>query len=118
MGALTRFKGRGASLGLSATTTKALIEQVERGLSFKALLTLQTLSGVETAAITAVIGIPERTMARRKATGRLSPSESERLLRIATVFEKAVELFEGDIRAAVSWLTAPKSALDKQSPLA
>jgi putative toxin-antitoxin system antitoxin component (TIGR02293 family) len=118
MGALTRFKSRGASLGLSATSTKALIEQVERGLSFKSLLTLQALSGVETAAITSAIGIPERTMARRKATGRLSPTESERLLRIATVFEKAVELFEGDIPAAVSWLTAPKGALDNQSPLA
>jgi len=112
-----RFRKRGASLGITATTTDELIRQIERGLSFKALKTLETLSGVDVSSIASVIGIPERTLARRKAAGRLSPEESERLFRISTVFEKAVELFEGDASAAVSWLTAPKRALGNQSPL-
>jgi putative toxin-antitoxin system antitoxin component (TIGR02293 family) len=113
-----RFKRRGASLGLTATRTDELIRQIERGLAFKSLRTLEALSGVDALAIASVIGIPERTLARRKTAGRLSPNESERLFRISTVFEKAVELFEGDIPAAVSWLTAPKRALDNHSPLA
>src|SRR5438552_3394160 len=112
-----RFKNRGASLGMTATTTDELIRQLERGLSFKALKTLETLSGVGASSIAAVIGIPERTFARRKAAGRLSPEESERLFRISTVFEKAVELFEGDVSAAVSWLMAPRSVLGNRSPL-
>jgi putative toxin-antitoxin system antitoxin component (TIGR02293 family) len=113
-----RFKRRGASLGLTATRTDELIREIERGLAFKSLRTLEALSGVDALAIASVIGIPERTLARRKTAGRLSPHESERLFRISTVFEKAVELFEGDVPTAVSWLTAPKAALGNHSPLA
>jgi putative toxin-antitoxin system antitoxin component (TIGR02293 family) len=76
------------------------------------------MSGLPAALIASVLGIPERTMARRKATGRFSPVESERLLRVATVFEKAVELFEGDVPGAATWLTGPKAALGRQTPLA
>jgi putative toxin-antitoxin system antitoxin component (TIGR02293 family) len=113
-----RFKRRGASLGLTATRTEELIRQIERGLAFNSLRNLEALSGVDALAIASVIGIPERTLARRKTAGRLSPHESERLFRISTVFEKAVELFEGDVPAAVSWLTTPKGALGNHSPLA
>jgi putative toxin-antitoxin system antitoxin component (TIGR02293 family) len=62
-------------------------------------------------------GIPERTLARRKTAGKLAPDESERLLRIANLFEKCVELFEGDVTAAVNWLTSPKKALNQERPL-
>jgi putative toxin-antitoxin system antitoxin component (TIGR02293 family) len=55
--------------------------------------------------------IPERTLARRRMAGRLAPEESERLLRISSVFEKAVELFDDDVASAVQWLTTPKKAL-------
>jgi putative toxin-antitoxin system antitoxin component (TIGR02293 family) len=110
-------KRRGASLGLTATETGDLIRQIERGLAFDSLRKLEAFSGVDTLAIASVIGIPERTLARRKTAGRLSPDESERLLRISTVIEKSVELFEGDVPAAMSWLTSPKGALGNHSPL-
>ena len=112
-----RFSKRGASLGMTATTTDEIIRQIERGLPFKALRTLETMSGVGASSIASAIGIPERTLARRKAADRLSPEESERLFRISTMFEKAVELFEGDASAAVSWLATPKRALGNRSPL-
>ena len=54
--------------------------------------------------LASIIGIPERTLARRKAVGKLEPDESERLLRVSNLFEKSVELFEGDVTAAVNWL--------------
>jgi putative toxin-antitoxin system antitoxin component (TIGR02293 family) len=47
----------------------------------------------------------------------LAPEESERLLRISSVFEKAVELFDDDVASAVQWLTTPKKALDGEMPL-
>ncbi len=112
-----RFKTRGASLGLTATRTDELVRQVERGLSFKALKSLGALSGLALSVIASVLGIPERTLARRKAAGRLAPDESERLLRVSTIFERAVELFEGDVAAAVTWLTSPKKALGNETPL-
>ena len=42
---------------------------------------------------------------RRKARGWLHPEESERLLRLSSIFEKAMRLFEGDVDAARGWLT-------------
>jgi putative toxin-antitoxin system antitoxin component (TIGR02293 family) len=112
-----RFRKRGASLGLGAGDTRDLMRQIERGFSFDALLRLEFNSGVSLALLASVIGIPERTLARRKALGKLEPDESERLLRISNLFEKSVELFEGDVAAAVNWLTSPKKALNRQTPL-
>ena len=102
---------------MTAASSSELIRQVERGFSFKTLQALESRSGIAVSRIASVIGIPERTLARRKASGRLSPDESERLLRISAVFEDAVDLFEGDVAAAVNWLTAPRRALGNQSPL-
>jgi putative toxin-antitoxin system antitoxin component (TIGR02293 family) len=113
-----RFKTRGASLGLTATATDQLVGQIEAGLPFKTLKSLAALSGMPVTVIASTVGIPERTLARRKAGGRFAPDESERLLRISTVFEQAVELFEGDVAGAVTWLTSPKRALGDRTPLA
>jgi putative toxin-antitoxin system antitoxin component (TIGR02293 family) len=111
------FGTRGSSLGLRPTTTTKLIEQLDVGLSFEALQAFVSNSGLDLLALATLIGIPERTLARRRSAGRLAPEESERLLRISNIFEKAVELFEGDADAAVLWLTTPKKALNGQQPL-
>jgi len=111
------YPSRGSSLGLSAQSTGQLIHTVERGLSFKAFENFSAEAGIEPSAIASVIQIPERTLSRRKSSGRLSPGESERLLRIANIFEKAVELFEGNVSEAIQWLTTPKKALGENVPL-
>lgn len=114
---VVRFNTRGSSLGLSSTSTPQLVEQLEVGLSFDTLQTFESNSGIDVVALAALIGIPDRTLARRRTAGRLAPGESERLLRISNIFEKAVELFEGDAEAAIHWLTTPKKALHGQQPL-
>jgi len=107
----------GRTLGISAKSSGELIRQVERGFSFAALRNMGTRSGITISRLAEIIGIPERTLARRKAGGRLTSDESERLLRIARVFEKAVDLFEGHGAEALDWLTSPKKALENQVPL-
>jgi putative toxin-antitoxin system antitoxin component (TIGR02293 family) len=107
----------GSSLGLKASRTDQLIDQVQHGLSFKALVSLEAASGMTASEIASIIGIPARTLARRRSAGKLAPDESERLLRIATVFEKAVGLFEGNVPAALAWLRAPKKAFKPAEPL-
>lgn len=94
-----------------------LIHEIDEGFSFLALERLESHTGVGLSLLAAIVGIPERTLARRKAAGRLTPEESERLLRIAGIFEKSVELFEGDATAAVDWLMTPRRALNDQEPL-
>lgn len=112
-----RFKRAGESLGLSINTVPDLIKEVMRGFSYHALIAFETNSGVSLQSLAQSIGIPERTLARRRASGRLAPEESERLLRLSSIFEKAVELFEGDVPSAVHWLAAPKRTLENQTPL-
>jgi len=108
----------GATLGFLGAHASQLISKIESGFSFRTLQELESRSGMSIALIASIIGIPERTLARRKAAGKLAPRESERLLRVSIVFEKAVELFEGDVSKAVAWLTTPKKILGNQSPLA
>jgi putative toxin-antitoxin system antitoxin component (TIGR02293 family) len=79
---------------------------------------MESHAGISVARIAAIIGIPERTLARRKTEGRLTSAESERLLRISRVFENTVDLFEGDNTNALKWLTTPKKAFENQTPLA
>ena len=112
-----RFGNRGAILGIRSTGTPELIEQLEAGFPFEALRKFEANSGVAAAEVVSILGIPERTLARRRAAGRLAPEESERLLRISNVFEKAVELFDDDLASAVQWLTTPKKALGGGIPL-
>jgi putative toxin-antitoxin system antitoxin component (TIGR02293 family) len=108
---------RGASLGIRAGGTADLIEQLEVGFPFDSLRRFEANSGVALAVLVSVLGIPERTVARRRTSGRLAPDESERLLRLSTVFERAVELFDGDVTSAVQWLTTAKKALGGETPL-
>jgi putative toxin-antitoxin system antitoxin component (TIGR02293 family) len=113
----SRFRSRGASLGIRSGGTAELIEQLEAGFPFDALRKFESNSGVEANFLVSILAIPERTLARRRTAGRFAPDESERLLRISIVFEKAVELFDGDVASAVQWLTTSKKALSGETPL-
>ena len=108
----------GASLGLRARRTGDLIREIEHGLPFRALQSLSRAMDLPVARIASLLELPERTLARRRGAGRLASTESERLLRLSRIFEKAVDLFEGNTSAAVSWLTAPRKALGESTPLA
>ncbi len=112
-----RFRRRGASLGLNCTGTQELVRRIEQGLPYKTLESLSEASGLTAQEIGSVLAIPARTLARRRVSGKLSMEESERLLRLSNVFEKAVELFEGDVAAAVNWLVSPRKALGDHTPL-
>ena len=113
-----RYRLRGSTLGLTAANPAELIQQLERGFSFRTLQTFESRSGLAMSRLAATIGIPERTLARRRVSRRLTPDESERLLRISAIFEDAVDLFEGDVAAAVNWLTTPRKVLGDRAPLA
>src|SRR5580704_16809172 len=114
---VAHYDSPGASIGLSRVRIDDVILAVRRGLPYEALRKFSFETGFPLAAVALMIEIPERTLARRKADGRLAPDESERLLRISGVFEKAVGLFEGGVAEAIASLASPKKALANHSPL-
>jgi putative toxin-antitoxin system antitoxin component (TIGR02293 family) len=107
----------GRLLGLSAETSSDLIRQVGRGFSFRTMQALESRSGIPLNEIASIIGTPPRTLARRKASGRLSADESEKLLRLSGIFERTLGLFDGDRAGALTWLSAPKKELEQHTPL-
>lgn len=114
-----RSPGRhpGASLGLRVRHTTDLIDQLQGGLSYGALKSFAGTTGLPIARVASTLEIPERTLARRRAAGKLAPDESERLFRLSRIFDKALGLFEGNRNGAVTWLTTARRALSDKTPL-
>lgn len=90
---------------------------VRAGLPVAAVGRLQSASGLTQQRIKSVARISEGSLARRKKSGRLSEAESERLLRVSRVVEKAIALHGGDRAAAGRWLETALPVLGGQSPL-
>jgi len=107
----------GRILGVTAESSGELIRQVGKGFSFHALQTLESHTAIPVAQIARILGIPSRTLARRRVSGRLTPDESEKLLRLSATFEKALDLFEDDRSQALAWLSSPKKEFEDQTPL-
>jgi putative toxin-antitoxin system antitoxin component (TIGR02293 family) len=97
--------------------TNQLIREIEQGLPMRAAESLALGLGMALPELADRLGIPARTLARRKTAGRLSPDESERVVRVARLLEKALALFDWDGSEARQWLRQPKQALAGQSPL-
>jgi putative toxin-antitoxin system antitoxin component (TIGR02293 family) len=106
-----------ALVGLRAEDPIGIFRAVQKGLAFAALETFQRRSGLSTADLADAVVITPRTLARRKEQGRLEPEESDRLLRVARVFAKALDLFDGDGDQARTWLSLPQRALGGVPPL-
>jgi putative toxin-antitoxin system antitoxin component (TIGR02293 family) len=120
MEAVRRSQGPNAYvvlLGLRSFDTPTLHKKIEQGFAFSALLKILRLMALPMQVLADLLFIPPRTLQRRKASGRLEPDESDRLLRLSRVYGKAIELFEGNNHAALEWLQSPLTALAGASPL-
>ena len=75
---------------------------------------------IETGAISAAelyeLVLPRKTFANRRKLGRLTPEQSDRLVRVARVVAEAEENF-GSREIAHRWLRRPSDALDGEAPL-
>lgn len=105
-------------LGLRTYETVSLHSRLEEGLSYQALERLRQVVDVPIGDIADLLRISPRTVARRKESGKLQPDESDRLLRLSRLVGLTLELFEGDLEEARSWLSSPHQALGDESPLA
>lgn len=106
----------GASAGLSFKDAGALIRELKRGLPISAFDNLQSAMDISAKTLADAVNIATRTLSRRKTEGRFQTDESERLFRIAALYDRAVEVLGGRDRAS-AWFKGPKKALGGKTPL-
>ena len=104
-------------LGLSRFDLPGVLQMISRGLPYSAFDRLQRNTALSTEQLVDLLQIPKRTLARRKAAGTFSPEESDRLVRAARVYAKALALFDGDAGRATAWLTHAQRAFGERTPL-
>jgi len=106
----------GATIGLKSENRLEVIQNLKKGFPVQAFDKLQRKFDVSANTLAAVINIAPRTLTRRKKEGRFHTDESERLLRVARLFDRANELF-GNLEQVRHWFKSPKRALGGISPL-
>jgi putative toxin-antitoxin system antitoxin component (TIGR02293 family) len=93
-----------------------LIRKIQKGLRFSELETLQNSIDLPFEQLAAKLAISRSTLQRRKAAGRLSPDESDKVMRLSRLLEHATNVF-GDIQRARAWLKFPQRGLGGAIPL-
>ena len=93
-----------------------LRERVRSGLPYSALAALAERLHAPLGELGDALGVPLRTLARRRRAGRLTAEESDRLVRLGRVAALAEDVL-GDRTKAVRWLRQPNRALGGRVPL-
>jgi putative toxin-antitoxin system antitoxin component (TIGR02293 family) len=93
-----------------------LIRQIQKGLRFSELETLQNSIDMPFEQLAAKLSISRSTLQRRKAAGRLSPDESDKVIRYSRLLRQATDLF-GNVERGRAWLKFPQYGLGGAIPL-
>ncbi len=111
-----QFLGGSKVFKKSIADVRDLEAVVRRGLPFEAFEALGRALAVHATYLTEVLGVPPRTLARRRQARRLSPTESDRLFRVAFVLLQASKVL-GSLEKARDWLNRPNRALSNEQPI-
>jgi putative toxin-antitoxin system antitoxin component (TIGR02293 family) len=93
-----------------------LIQRIQKGLRFSELKTLQDTLDLPFEKLAAKLCISRSTLQRRKTAGRLSPDESDKVVRFSRLLRHATTVF-GDVERARAWLKHPQFGLGGAVPL-
>ena len=93
-----------------------LIHRIQKGLRFSELKTLQDTLELPFEKLAAKLCISRSTLQRRKAAGRLSPDESDKVIRFSRLLTHATSVF-GNVERARAWLKHPQVGLGGAIPL-
>ena len=106
------------TLGLRDQSSLAdLIDAVNLGFEYGAVARFCEAYCVPRREIASAMGISPSTLGRRRSAGRISASESERLLRLASLYAMAEDVV-GDRVLAAEWMRTPARGLDGRQPTA
>ena len=112
----THIHGPKTKSAATLTELPAVIGAVQAGLPFDEVEALRAGLGLPLDKLAPKIGLSKATLHRRKIEGRLTPAESDRVMRYARLLGRAVEVFESD-DAAREWLARPQYGLGGAVPL-
>jgi putative toxin-antitoxin system antitoxin component (TIGR02293 family) len=92
------------------------IQRVGKGLPFKEIEMLRVEIDEPLESLGRHLSISRSTLQRRRAERRLSPQESDRVLRFSRLLRHATKVF-GDVSRARQWLKFPQRGLGGAVPL-
>ncbi len=104
------------SAGWRFQNRSEMIAAIKEGLPVATFDALKNAMGISEQALATVTKIAVHTLTHRKKEGRLHIDESERLLRIGLLYDRAVEVLGGQ-EVARQWFVTPLTALGNVSPL-
>ncbi len=101
--------------GIRGQDRRGIIEATRLGLPVSGVEELMQ-SGRLTLAEVARIVLPRKTLSHRRKIGRLTPDQSDRLVRVVRIIAAAEETFGSQEKASL-WLRRPTRALDGDAPI-
>ena len=116
MANIVKMLGGEKTLGRAVSSTADLIPVLRSGLKYRSLEAIIDKLDLPREDVLKSLGLPLRTMARRKEEKRLTADESDRVYRLARVVAHAEDVFE-DIDKVRRWLVHTNRALGGVTPL-
>lgn len=102
--------------GVTAGDLMVCVNAIKKGLPVSVVDDLCRELELSRSALAKRVGIPERTLMRRMQVGRLTSGQSERVVRLARLFDRTIQVL-GSKERARRWLNAPRAQLDGHTPL-
>ena len=93
-----------------------IIEHINEGLPFRELEHVRSQIDEPLESLARLLSISRSTLQRRRAEKKLSPPESDRLMRFCQIMRHAARVF-GSLERARAWLKHPQRGLDGAIPL-
>jgi putative toxin-antitoxin system antitoxin component (TIGR02293 family) len=100
----------------STSCARPLVERIRTGLPMAEFQQLQDLFDIPEEDLGRFLGLSPATLHRRKKSGSLTASESERIVRFARLFGITMAVFETEAGAR-EWLKTPNPGTAHEAPL-
>lgn len=114
---IVKFLGGQEVLKSRVRTWDDLRLLARKGLPSRSFRLLQNQVAIPQERLAKALGIPLRTIIRRQGEARLTPTESEKVIRLAGLFALALDVFLGDQKKAVQWFQRNNRSLGGEIPL-
>ncbi len=113
---LIEILGGKRTLGVKVRQEDDLIKQIHRGLPYGTLECVMERMEMKMPFVIALLGVTARTLQRRQTEKVLTKEESDRVVRLAKLYERSVKVL-GDPDEAKAWLHHANITLGNKAPL-